>query len=112
MKAVELIEVPNWHKVGDSNSFQIKKGEDLELVMKQYQFTDEEVKEITTRILKGNPHWVSLETKKETEELKKVQDEKEKEKKRKEELFLLKKNQQVDLLKKLGVKDRDMPHYE
>lgn len=110
MKANEQITMPNLKgfedgklKEGQSSYFYIEEGEDVAEVLKKHDYSDVEVAEYQTRILKGNPQWVRLETSKETQKLTEVKEAKAKEEKRKEELFKLSKKEQTALLKGLGV---------
>ena len=111
MKAVEDICIPNLRafentiqKEGMDSYFTVLKGKVIEDVCKLNGFTDEEVSAFRIRILKGNPHWVSLENEEEHKVLHKVNDERALEIKRREELFKLNKKEHTKLLSDLGVK--------
>lgn len=119
MKAIELIEVPNLRafekgtlKPGMSSSCRIYPGKEVEESMRSFGYDETEVAEYRMRIMKGNPHWVSLENKEEKHELEVVKEDKQKTAKRKEELLILTKKEQIELLKQLGVTGKDVPHFE
>lgn len=118
MKALEPIWIPNLRafekgvvKPGMSGSFLVKPGEVVEDVMRSHFFTEEEVNMIKTRILRGNPKWVSLDVD-DSMEVDRLKEEKERENKRKLELAKLNRKEQTEMLKKLGVKDKEIPHFE
>lgn len=109
MKAKQIIEVRNYRgfdennvlKEGHSSSFRVHPDEVLEEKLKEHGLTEQEQKDVCTRILKGNPHWVTIENKEDEKKLEKAIEEKKKREKRKEELFKLNKKEQVALLKVL-----------
>lgn len=120
MKAKELIKVPNLRAFdkgklmdGYESYFTVGPGEDPEKVMKEQNLTETEIKRLCTQILKGNPHWLELETPAEEKKLEEVQDQKAKKQAR---LDYLKKEytkkEQVKMLQDLGVAVKDVPAYE
>jgi hypothetical protein len=118
MKAKEEIRIRNYRgfdengllKKGEQSSFKVLKGEDFKSKLEEKGLTEQEVLDISTRILKGNSQWLELETKEEKVKLKEVKEEKKVDDLRYEELRSLKKKEQVSLLKELGAKD--IPAYE
>ena len=111
MKANEDICIPNLRafentvlKKDMDSYFTVLKGEIVEDVCRVHGFTEEEVGAFRIRILKGNPHWVSIENEEEHKVLVKVNDERASEIKRREELFKLSKKEHAKLLNDLGVK--------
>ena len=109
MKARQQIDVKSLHGE-DSSYFSILAGEDIEEVLEQHKYTAEEKAFVITTVLKGNPHWVDLNTKEEKKAFEKVVVDKEIEQLRKEELKKLTKVKQIELLKQLGAVE--IPHFE
>lgn len=97
-------------KEGQATSFRIEADEDLPSKLKEHGYTNDEIRDACTRILKGNPHWVKLENLNELKLSEKVQDDKAHEKMRKEQLKALDKKEQLKLLKELGA--NQIPHFE
>jgi len=120
MKAKILINIPNLRALEkglplpehESSCFSILPGEDLDNVMLQHGLSVEEANVYTTRILRGNPHWVELEHKVEVKKAEEVKVDLQAENKRKDELSRLNKTQQSELLVKLGVDKKKVPASE
>ena len=121
MKAKQEIWIPNLRvleKYGvtlpesESSSFKILIGEDVDEAMSRRGLTLEEAKVYKTRILRGNPHWVSLEEKVEVKNAEEAKEDLNKERKRKEQLEKLSKKEQSELLVKLGVDKKQVPLVE
>lgn len=122
MKATEEINFPNLRVLekkgrqgleeGDSSYFSVKKGEDVVKVLESNGYGEQEVKDYITRIMKGNPHLLSLENEYEKKKQVEAVNERDAERKRKEELFALKKKEQVDKLLELGVDKKHVPALE
>jgi len=88
----------------------VLKGEDLTTVLKQFKYSDEEIRATEIRILRGNPHWLEVKSEDDKKKVKEVKKDKEAEQKRYDELEKLNKKEQVEMLKKLGAKK--IPGYE
>ena len=120
MKATELIRVKNLRgfdelgilKEGCDSSFSILPGEDIDEVLYNNGLNQDESSAIKVRMMRNNPHLVSLETKEEVKQKKEVDQDKDKENKRKEELSKLTKKEQIDFLVKLGVEKKFVPGME
>lgn len=117
MKAVIDIDLRNVNsfskgilKEGKQSYFTVKAGENLAEVMKLNSYTKEEIAESETRIIKGNPQWVTLENEVEEKKAVEVKSDKVSYEKRYEELKSEKKEYQVKMLKDLGA-DK-IPAYE
>src|SRR3990167_550169 len=120
MKANELINFPNLAKrdkyglypEGISTSFEAKVEEDIKEVMRTNGYSEEQVAEYAMRILKGNPQWVTLESKSEKEDKVNADKELQLEKSVKAELAKLNKKEQVKMLEQLGVDVKQVPNSE
>jgi len=97
---------------GQSSYFEVQKGEDLSVALKAHKFTEDEVADVTMRILKGNPSWIFPETSDDKEKVSIAIEEKKVLDNRKNELFSWKRNEQIDFLLKLGADKSKIPHSE
>lgn len=96
-------------KPGADSSLRVRVGEDVEQKLKENGYDESETKDAVVRIMRGNKHWVQMDTPKEEELQKKVDKAKEAYEKRYEELRALNSKEQLALLKALGVTSAKAP---
>jgi len=112
MKAAEDLDFKNYKAFPDGatydvslelpSSFKVKKGEVISEKLKEFGYSEKQIKDSEMNILKGNPHFVVLEDKKDEEKAKTATEEKEAYDKRFNDLKAENKAKQVEMLNKLN----------